>query len=242
MNPAASTIRLVIFDYDGVIADSLSLCLEAAEKAARLLGRPTRLDADIWDRLPRVTFDDLATELGFRGDEVNAFSRYIFNYTQAPGDWPRLFPGIESLLLQLSDRLPLQILSASSSRAIGNVLRNEGLIHTIRAISGGDQVGSKTEKLRRILQQADCAPEQALMVGDSISDIEAARACGVRAVAVSWGWQPLSRLRAAEPDFMIDRPLQLLEICRPGATEGCQLSGSRSGFSRDRHAVSEDQC
>ena len=47
------------------------------------------------------------------------------------------------------------------------------------------------------------------MVGDSISDIEAARAGGINSIAVSWGWQSRSLLQNHDPDMLFDTPADM---------------------------------
>jgi phosphoglycolate phosphatase-like HAD superfamily hydrolase len=54
--------------------------------------------------------------------------------------------------------------------------------------------------------------ESVFMVGDSLSDIRAAKEAGIQSVAVAWGHQSLSRLMNGEPDHVVHSPQELLEL------------------------------
>jgi len=65
--------------------------------------------------------------------------------------------------------------------------------------------------LLRLMAETGAAPGDTWMVGDSATDVAVARAAGVRVAGVTWGFHPVS-LRAAGPDRLIDRPLDLASL------------------------------
>jgi phosphoglycolate phosphatase-like HAD superfamily hydrolase len=72
--------------------------------------------------------------------------------------------------------------------------------------------GSKVEKI--LMARSHCAAEgeTVFMVGDSVSDVRAAKEAGVQSVAVSWGHQSLERLVGAAPDYVVHSAGELIEI------------------------------
>jgi phosphoglycolate phosphatase len=77
-----------------------------------------------------------------------------------------------------------------------------------------DEPGSKAEKISKAQNQFAAENEAVYMVGDSISDVRAARAAGVQSIAVSWGHQSMEMLIKTEPDSFIHSPRELLELIR----------------------------
>ena len=73
---------LYVFDFDGVIADSLTLCLKACAHAAHLEGRTIVLERDSWESLDNVTFEEMARVQGFTGEAVARFAAHVFAYTR----------------------------------------------------------------------------------------------------------------------------------------------------------------
>ena len=75
--------------------------------------------------------------------------------------------------------------------------------------------GSKAEKILMAKSQFVATAETVFTVGDSLSDIQAAREAGVKSIVVSWGHQRLSRLVGAGPDAIVRYPKELIEITEP---------------------------
>ena len=74
--------------------------------------------------------------------------------------------------------------------------------------------GSKAEKILKAKDQFGVDAGMVYMVGDSCSDIRAARQAGVTAIAVSWGHQSMSMLVRALPDLVVQSPEELIEAVR----------------------------
>lgn len=205
---------LFVFDFDGVVADSLALCLQAARAAARHQGLDVEVPLGVWEALDNVTFDALGRHLGLDDADAQAFAERIFQYTRR-SEPARLFEGMPALLGALAEHGTVCVLSASHRQAIARTLAAAGVRDSVSAILGGDTPGGKMEKLRRLLERYRVAPEVCWMTGDAVSDIAAARAVGCRAAAVAWGWQSVERLQASHPDWLADTPEQLRQALMP---------------------------
>ena len=79
--------------------------------------------------------------------------------------------------------------------------------------------------LRLCLERFGAPPEGALYVGDSPVDIEAGRAAGMATAAVAWGVFGPEALLAARPDFWLEEPAELLDLCLRG--DGRRVQGRR---------------
>ena len=77
---------------------------------------------------------------------------------------------------------------------------------------GGIGVFSKTPALRRLLKDHEIDVKDAVYIGDEVRDIEAARAIGLRIIAVSWGFASRDNLVAAKPMQVIDSSDELIDI------------------------------
>ena len=91
-------------------------------------------------------------------------------------------------------------------------LVEHGLDGLVRAIFGVDSPGSKAEKISLAQNQFAAGGEAVFMVGDSASDIHAAKEASVKSIAVSWGHQSAEILIRAKPDYLVHSPQELLKI------------------------------
>jgi pyrophosphatase PpaX len=80
-------------------------------------------------------------------------------------------------------------------------------------VSGNDVIHHKPhpEGILQVLETFNLKPKDALMVGDSLSDINASRAAGVRIASVLWDSYDLTRIRNAKPDYLFERVEDMLE-------------------------------
>ncbi|NVN55633.1 HAD family hydrolase [bacterium Scap17] len=208
---------LYVFDFDGVIADSLTLCLKACEHAAHLEGRTIVLERDSWESLDNVTFEEMARVQGFTDEAVARFAAHVFAYTRQATP-PAVFTGMREALSALAEQGDVMVLSANHSEMIRATLAAAGLSDCVSQVLGGEIAGSKGAKLARLLAAPHVAVERSWMVGDAVSDIRAAHEAGCRAAAVSWGWQSPERLTSMAPERIIAQPQALMMLSDPSMT------------------------
>ncbi len=206
------TTKFVIFDYDGVIVDSLELALKAATEAASAVGVERVVSANDLETLDNVTFDDLGRHIGIPEARIDDFMASLLPFLARHGDLVEVFAGMPELLRGLAEQHQVAIISASERATIRAVLEREGLEDAITVILGSDIPGAKAEKIAGAAKQLDMDQERVWMVGDSISDIRQGKLAGVHTMAVTWGWQSRARLVAEQPDAIFDEPGAIMDF------------------------------
>ncbi|MBI6630459.1 HAD family hydrolase [Pontibaca salina] len=199
---------MIIFDFDGVLADSLQTCLAACHIAARAQGADLSFGADTFATLNPLTFEALAEQHGLNPEQFAQDVAAAVSAADAPSP---VFEDLGNTLDRLAGHHDLAVVSASDSRVIRSVLAEAGLDRLFQQIVGGDTAGTKAEKIAVLVAAAPPGPHA--MIGDAVSDILAARAAGIGAIAVSWGWQSRAHLAAHAPDAIADTPQQLTDAC-----------------------------
>jgi len=79
-------------------------------------------------------------------------------------------------------------------------------------ISGTSPLWGKAQHLKRLLKEHKLPKQEVIMVGDELRDIEAARQCGIKIAAVSWGYNSHEALEEAKPDWLLEHPKELLKL------------------------------
>jgi phosphoglycolate phosphatase len=201
---------LFLFDFDGVLVDSLDLYAEAVTRCLERIGTPiVRNREDYLDLFDGNFYESMAA----RGVDLAAFTQAAKEIL--PGiDYGRMKPyaGLIPVLAALQERHLLAVVSSNGRRAIGALLDRFGFAPYFREILGSDFLLSKKEKIDFAVEQYGISREKTVYIGDTAGDIVEARAAGVRAAAVTWGWHSRERLAATLPDFLIDTPEGLLTI------------------------------
>lgn len=113
-----------------------------------------------------------------------------------------LFPGTLAMLEKLAAIALLAVASSNSEANIRRIL-GEGARFVARYECGASLMG-KPRKFRRLIRTIGTEPASVFCIGDELRDIEAARAVGARAVAVSWGYAARDLLIGGKPDLVAD--------------------------------------
>ena len=201
---------LFLFDFDGVLADSLDLYAEAVARCLLRIGTPIVKDRKDYLALFEGNFYE---SMAARGVDLAAFAQAAKEIM--PGidyDAMRPFDGLIPVLESLKKDHLLAVISSNGSRTIRRMLERFGFQPYFEEVLGSDFLFSKKGKIDHALAKYGIPPEKAFYIGDTTGDIVEARAAGVRTVAVTWGWHSRERLAAAHPDFLVETPEGLLKI------------------------------
>ncbi|WP_017905767.1 HAD-IA family hydrolase [Pseudomonas asplenii] len=201
--------KLLIFDWDGTLADSIGRIVEAMGAAAERSGFPLRderaVKGIIGLGLPeaiRTLYPEISDE------ELVVFRQhYADSYISLEAVPSPLFPGVvESMAAFREAGYQLAVATGKARRGLDRVLRAHGWLDYFDITRAADETASKPHPLmlEEILAHCGVPASQALMVGDSAFDLQMARNAGMDSVAVGYGALSLDELQVFEPRLAID--------------------------------------
>ncbi len=197
-------LRGVIFDLDGTLADTLPFGITAFRRAIEPLAGRTLTDAEIvatFGPSEEGTIRALAPEHYERG-----LADYLRHYEALHDACPDVFPDIRDLLTDLKARgVRLGMVTGKGPKSAWISLKRFGMETVFDPVETGDPTGPrKADGIRRILAQWDIEPCAAVYVGDSPSDVTAARKAGIAVIGAAWAETADHALLAAEkPDALL---------------------------------------
>jgi len=211
----------MLWDLDGTLVDSLSDIAASVNAARASVGLPALAEAlvrtYVGDGMTKLIERALPDTHRGRFDEVvRAFAEH---YERHCLDATRPFAGVPETLEQLQNAgVKLAVLTNKPYAFTRTLLEGLRLAERFSVVVGGDSAPAKKpapEPFRMALKQlgeADDGGGRTLVVGDGQPDIAGARACGLSVCAVTWGFTPAPVLRTLKPDFLVDRPEELLSV------------------------------
>jgi len=225
--------QAVIFDFDGVIADSESLHLRAFQQAFAARGW-TMSKADYYDVYlgysDRDVFEVFARE---RGESLPSaqLERLLAQkariYAELSGAGALLFPGAVDLVRRLFDHFPLAIASGALSHEIVHVLDAAGLRPCFVTVVGADDVAESKPSPEPYLEAArrlNIAPGACVAIEDSSWGLESARRAGLRTIGITHSY-PAAQLASA--DLIVSSLDEISEPVVKDLLAGRSRSGSR---------------
>jgi phosphoglycolate phosphatase len=199
------TLRLAIFDCDGTLVDSQHSIVAAMQRAFGAAALPCPERATILSivglSLPQAMARLLPdADTDFHEALVGHYKRSFFDLRSAGTLREPLYDGIGGLLDALEAQgWLLAVATGKSDRGLNSVLSHHGLLERFVSLQTADRHPSKPHPsmIETALLEAGVAPENAVMIGDTSYDMLMARAAGVAALGVGWGYHPPEDLVAA---------------------------------------------
>lgn len=206
--------RLLIFDFDGTLADSLPWFTSVLNDVARRFGFRT-VTVEEMQALRARGNREIVRALGVSPWKLPLIAGHMRRLARAAAGEMRLFDGAEALLLELRARgVKVAIVSSNGAAAIRQILGEQAWA-AIDHVEAGAGMFGKAPRLTRAARRLGVAPAEVLTVGDETRDIEAARQAGMAVAAVTWGFARREALEAAAPDHLVDDHAALLALTRP---------------------------
>lgn len=212
--------KLVIFDLDGTLVNSIADLGTAANYALEQCGYPTHpisayprfVGSGITKLLERVLPESCRT-----GEHVEALRVHFKEYYgEHMADFTEPYPGIPELLEQLSSRgIAVAVASNKYQAAVEKLIHHFFPTIAWAAVEGqkeGVPVKPDPSIVFEILGKYPTAKADVLYVGDSGIDMETARRACVESAGVSWGFRPVSELRDHLADHIVESASQLLRL------------------------------
>lgn len=209
-------IKLVIFDLDGTLIDSLEDITRAVNHATGPYGIAEKSIAEMGDLLGTGISILIDRVLADRKDELkdDVMNRFMDYYSAHLVDHTTIYPGVEDVLDNLAG-YKRAVVTNKRERFAKTMLNELGLGSYFDSILGSDSVGAKKPSpvpLLHLLDLYKLDPSEAVMVGDSEIDIAAGKGAEVRTVGVTYGYREREALEGA--DFIIDDILELTELIK----------------------------
>jgi phosphoglycolate phosphatase len=208
-------VKVILFDFDGTIANSLEIALQVTNRLAKEFGyRTTSLEE--FKQLKNLTSREILKQA-----KISVFvvpflvRRFNAEFGQSIQHLP-IFPDIKETLLELKQQGHwLAIVSTNSEKNIRAFLETQELSDVFDQVVSSSRPFGKSRLIKKILRQNQFLPETVYYVGDETRDIEAARKSQVSAIAVTWGFNSTELLATYSPDFLLHAPQELLQIINP---------------------------
>lgn len=213
-------MKLVLFDCDGTLVDSVALIHEVMVRTFRKFGKAEPSVAAT-KAIIGLTLDIAIARIDGKPHAdpeavaMMAYYKEIFLGVRGElGFQEPLFPGIAELIAALAARDDVLIgaVTGKSRRGLDTVLETHGFSSHFFVSRTADDCPSKPHPamVTESCDQAGIVPADTVVIGDAVYDMQMAKAAGATAIGVSWGYASVEELWAAGADAVVDRPAEIL--------------------------------
>lgn len=185
-------IKHIIFDFDGVIADTFDMnwaLSQEHDEHATLEDFLAHHDGNVFET-PRINF---------KPEHLDEFySEYRKRITPT-----HLQTALEPIK-RLGSNYTLHVVSSTSEHAIREVLEHAGVIEFFSRLMGAETHPSKAEKFRMLMDEEAITPENSIFITDTLGDVKEAHKVGFRTIAETFGFHDRERLEQGNPFKIVD--------------------------------------
>ncbi|MCU7920501.1 MAG: phosphoglycolate phosphatase [Candidatus Thiodiazotropha sp. (ex Epidulcina cf. delphinae)] len=220
--------EMILIDVDGTLVDSVPDLAYCVDEMMKQLGRPPHGEAKVRDwvgnGVERLVRRALIGRLDGEPEETDferAYPLFLDLYAVNTSQRSMLYPGIREGLGYLKNQgYRLGCVTNKAARFTLPLLKDLGVDSDFEIIIAGDTLPKKKPDPMPLLHAAKSLgvdPVAALMVGDSQSDVKAARAAGFQIVCMSYGYNHGEDIRQYKPDAVIDSLVEIRSILENAA-------------------------
>lgn len=217
--------RLVIFDLDGTLLNTIDDLAMSTNHALRQYGYPEhKLETYryfVGNGITKLIERALPEEARQEENIINLRSAFVSYYQMHKTDLSKPYPGIPELLIQLqSQGILLAVASNKYQQGTSELVRHFfGNIQFAAVLGQRENIPVKPHPaiVKEILTLTDVPASAARYVGDSGVDMQTARNSGVTSIGVTWGFRPRQELESNGANLIVDLPLEIARLihCRP---------------------------
>ena len=204
------TARLAILDLDGTLLDTLDDLAAAVNAALAEVGLPPRAAGEVRGFVGEGARRLLERAVAPRAELLEpALAAWWRHYEAHCLDATRPYPGIPGVLAGAGRRLAVH--TNKPGALARKILAGLGLLDRFAAVVGGDEAPRKPDPAGTLtlVERMGATPASTVFIGDSRVDLMTARAAGIPAVAVTWGFASRAELATAGATRWADRPADL---------------------------------
>jgi phosphoglycolate phosphatase len=204
--------KLVIFDFDGTIADSFDICFDGVNEIFEERG---------WKKVPKIQ-KEKARELSAKdvlkyfkvsNYQIAFIARKLFRIIERDFHKVKIFPELKKTLRALKKQdFKIVILTSNIKRNVEPFLKGEEIKDLFDDYYYKSGIFSKDRIINKLVKKYKVKKRETILIGDEIRDIKASKKSRIKMIAVTWGFNNKKVLVKNNPNYIVDKPQEILEI------------------------------
>lgn len=204
------TAKVIIFDFDGTLANTIDVIVDITNRLALEFGYKQTTQGEL-DELKNLSSREIVKQSGISILKLPFLIKKVRAELNKEIKNIKPISEIKDVLHELSSRgHQLGIVTSNSKENIVEFLEKNEWQHLFDFVYSGTTLFGKSKIINNLIKQREINREQIIYVGDETRDIEAARKSNIKAIAVTWGFNSAEVLAQQNPDFLVSQPQELL--------------------------------
>jgi len=201
--------KVMIFDFDGTIAETFDLIIKITNRLSGDLGYKKMSEKNA-RLLKNCETKKIFRILGLSPFKLPFYLERLRKEMNDEIEFAKPVSGIKKVLPELRKRgYRLGMVTSNSKENVKKFLKKNNL-DLFDFVYSGSSIFGKNRLISKALKERKLRPDETFFVGDETRDIEAARKSKIKIISVSWGFNSKEVLKKQKPDFLISKPAELV--------------------------------
>lgn len=217
-------IKMAAFDFDGTIADTIPMCIEAFKKAVSPYAGH---DLTNYEILQTFGLNETGmVKAVVKGNWKSALQDFYFYYEKMHDSCKKPFSEISDLIKYLKDKdIIVVLITGKGQKSCDISLKKLGMDNYFSEVMVGDEIRyNKAESILKLLKKYSFKNDEFYYISDAPSDVTACREVGVTCLSAAWSHSvDLEELRKVNPAYIFNNISSLKIFLESKLTDACYL-------------------
>jgi phosphoglycolate phosphatase len=196
--------KFILFDFDGVIADSFRPAFEIQKMIC------PHLTKDIYRKRFEGNINDWREPINVHTEECRHDIDFFTEYIPRMKNEVQIMPGMKEVVIELEKNYTLIVISSTITSPIQEFLEGHDLTNHFAQIMGNDVHASKVEKMKMVFEKFGAEPKDCVFITDTLGDMREAEKMSVGTIGITWGFHTPETLLRGKPFRLVEKPNDLL--------------------------------
>jgi HAD superfamily hydrolase (TIGR01549 family) len=208
------SVKVIIFDFDGTLADTFDALVSISNRLAIEFGYAPTTPEEL-PKVRNLSSREIVKQSGISVLKLPFLLKRVRESLHNEIQYLNPISDIKEALTQLiNEGYFLGILTSNAEENVIPFLKKHGMQGLFSFISSETSLFRKDKSLKKLMKINNLSSEEVIYVGDETRDIEASKKINIKVIAVSWGFNSGEVLAKHNPDFLIHKPSELIEVLR----------------------------
>ena len=196
--------KLILFDFDGVIADSFQPAYEIHKMIC------PHLTKNIYRKRFEGNINDWEEPINVHTEECRHDIDFFTEYIPRMKNEVKIVPGMKEIIIELEKNYTLIVISSTITSPIQEFLDVHDLANHFAQVMGNDVHKSKVEKMKMVFDKYNVDAKDCVFITDTLGDMHEAEKMKVGAIGITWGFHTPETLLRGKPFRLVGKPSDLL--------------------------------
>ncbi|MFA6088869.1 MAG: HAD-IA family hydrolase [Candidatus Woesearchaeota archaeon] len=207
------TIKLILFDFDGTLADAFPIILKNVNELSEKY-KYNKIKASEISGLKDMSLKEILKKYN-----ISLFKFLFLTYDMKKRinkdkSKIKIFQNIKPVVKELSKKYKIGIITKNKEDIVREILKKEKIESYFNFVITDKTIFKKEKTIKKTIKEHKLNNDEVIYIGDERRDVVSCKKANVKVISVTWGFNSKKGLQKENPDYLVDKPKEILTIIK----------------------------